>query len=88
MDFAWASDHVLNTSMKRLWRRVMDKRQKTKARQCAIVAEDDAGHWVARGPSGGASRPADSAQAAILRALYGRRPVGAVLLVPPKGRLS
>jgi hypothetical protein len=64
----------------------MDKRQKTKARQCTVVTEDAGGHWVARGPKGGAARPADSAQAAILRALYGRRPVGAVLLVPPKGR--
>jgi hypothetical protein len=64
----------------------MEKRRRiSEARQCAVVAEDGSGHWVARGVAGGTARPVDSAQAAILRALYGRRPVGAVLLVPPKG---
>jgi hypothetical protein len=62
----------------------MTKRRRAgRARQCAVVVEDGAGHWVARGVGG---RPADSAQAAIVRALYGPRRVGAVLLVPPKGR--
>ena len=64
----------------------MDKRrQGNRTRQCAIVVEDGAGHWLALG-AGGATRPADSARAAILRALYGRQPVGAVLLLPPKAR--
>jgi hypothetical protein len=50
---------------------------------CAIVSEDETGHWVAR--SGG--RPlctADDPAAAILRALYGDDPAGAVLLLPPR----
>lgn len=64
---------------------MVKRRQTSRTKQCAVVVEDGAGHWVARGP-GGAGRPADSAQAAILRALYGRRPVGAVLLLPSKGR--
>ena len=64
---------------------MVKRRQAARAKQCAVVVEDGTGHWVARGP-GGAGRPADSAQAAILRALYGRRPVGAVLLLPPNGR--
>ncbi|HLZ65521.1 MAG TPA: hypothetical protein VKQ29_04785 [Aliidongia sp.] len=63
----------------------MDKRRRdTGAKRCAIVFEDGAGHWVALG-AGGTGR-ADSARVAILRALYGRRPVGAVVLLPPKAR--
>ena len=50
---------------------------------CAIVAQDGEGRWVTRN-SGGAPPAADSARAAILQALYGARPVGAVVLVPPK----
>jgi hypothetical protein len=50
---------------------------------CAVVAEDDAGHWVARS----AGRPLCSAadpRPAILHALYGEDPARAVLLVPPR----
>ncbi|GGF30840.1 hypothetical protein GCM10011611_41140 [Aliidongia dinghuensis] len=66
----------------------MAKRQRTdRVRRCAIVTEDGAGHWVTRGVAGPiAGSSADSAQAAILRALYGRGAVGAVVLLPPKGR--
>ena len=64
----------------------MDKRRRSdRTRQCAIVVEDGAGHWLALG-AGGRGQPTDSARAAIVHALYGRRPVGAVLLLPPKAR--
>jgi hypothetical protein len=52
---------------------------------CAIVAEDSAGRWIARGAGRGPHR-ADSARAAILQALYGEHPAGAVLLLPPRDR--
>ena len=59
------------------------RRPANRAKQCAVVLENGAGRWVARGIAGG---PVESAQAAILRALYGPKAVGAVLLVPPRGR--
>jgi hypothetical protein len=63
----------------------MAKSRGTRAgRRCAVVAEDGDGGWVVRG-AGRRSRRAGSAAAAILQALYGERPVGAVVLVPPKG---
>jgi len=49
---------------------------------CAVVAQDAAGRWIT---SGTGRRPcaSDSAETAIHRALYGKRRVQAVLLVPP-----
>ncbi len=50
---------------------------------CAVVAEDEAGHWVAQS----AGRPlcsADDPRPAILHALYGENPACTVLLLPPR----
>ena len=55
-----------------------------KAGSCAVGAEDAAGRWVAR-CAGRRPHAADSAAAAILDALYGDHPAGAVLLLPPGG---
>ena len=47
---------------------------------CAVVAQDAAGHWITRGA--GRARVSDDSSSAIRRALYGKHPVPAVLLVP------
>jgi hypothetical protein len=54
-------------------------------RDCAIVAEDGVGRWIAR-RRGCLPCRADSARAAIVQALYGERPAGAVVLLPPGDR--
>jgi hypothetical protein len=71
----WHCSQVVEAVMAKYW-------PARKAGSCAVVAEDAAGHWVARG-AGRRPHAADSATAAILDALYGDHPAGAVLLLPP-----